>query len=620
MCGFVGIRRLDGGDVDARELDELAGLLAHRGPDGAGTWAEGSVGLAHRRLAIIDPSGSPQPLASADGRMHIAFNGEILNYRELRATLPYPFSTGGDTEVLLALHRERGPEGIRAARGQFAYALHDQVEGTTWLVRDRLGILPLYYLATPELVAFASEAKALLPLVPGGPRVDESSLDAYLRRRSVPAPATLFEGIRKVPPGHHLRVDGSGAIRIERYWSIPDFEAAASVTEAAADVLVRDALEAAIEESLVADVPVGSYLSGGLDSSLVAALASRRTGHPLRTFAAGFGDPRNADLAHARLVSQHLGTDHTEVHVTPDDFLADLGRLTWHRDAPLSEPADLAVHRLAAAAAESVKVVLSGEGADEIFGGYPKHRLARATAWAGAVPQPLRSVAADAADRLPRRLRRARIAARAMAGTSHAERIEAWFAPFTAAERTALLGVGSTPSSPVLPGTAPAGAEPLRHMLLADTGPWLADNLLERGDRMTMAASVELRPPFLDHRLVELAFRLPASMKVRGGTGKWILRRVAADLLPPQVLARPKEGFRVPLDEWFRGGLRDLAWDQLLSPGSFVTSVFDRSAVERLLERHQRGEQDEDIRIWTLLGLEMWHEQCIVGASRRMVS
>ena len=219
-------------------------------------------------------------------------------------------------------------------------------------MRDRLGVLPLFYLVTPELVAFASEAKALLPLVPGGPRVDESSLDAYLRRRSVPAPATLFAGIRKVPPGHRLRVDRSGAIGIERYWSIPDFEAAASVTEAAADVLVRDALEAAIEENLVADVPVGSYLSGGLDSSL-----DRRAGRraaaadPLRTFAAGFGDPRNDDLAHARLVSEHLGTDHHEVQVTPDDFVGDLGRLTWHRDAPLSEPADLAVQRLATAAA-----------------------------------------------------------------------------------------------------------------------------------------------------------------------------------------------------------------------------------------------------------------------------
>ena len=207
-----------------------------------------------------------------------------------------------------------------------------------------------------------------------------------------------------------------------------------------------------------------------------------------------------------------------------------------------------------------------------------------------------------------------------MAAGSHADRIEAWFAPFTAAERTALLGDEAPPAPMVFPGALDGGADPLRQMLLADTGPWLADNLLERGDRMTMAASVELRPPFLDHRLVELAFRLPADTKVRGGTGKWILRRVAADLLPPEVLARPKEGFRVPLDEWFRGGLRELACDQLLSPGSFVTSVFDRSVVERLLERHQRGEQDEEIRIWTLLALEVWHEQCVVGAPARVGS
>jgi asparagine synthase (glutamine-hydrolysing) len=617
MCGFVGIRRLDGGDVDERELSDLASLLDHRGPDGAGVWTEGPVGLAHRRLAIIDPSGSPQPLASADDRLHIAFNGEILNYRQLRSTLRYPFRTSGDTEVLVALHQERGPAGIEAARGQFAYALHDGADGSTWLVRDRLGILPLYYLVTPELVAFASEAKALLPLVPGGPRVDEPSLDAYLRRRAVPAPATLFAGIRKVAPGHRVRIDPSGALGIERYWSIPEVEAAASVPEAAADGLVRDALDAAIEENLVADVPVGAYLSGGLDSSLVAALASRRTAQPLRTFAAGFGDARSEDLAHARVVSDHLGTEHTEVLVAPSDFVDDLGRLTWHRDAPLSEPADLAVHRLAAAARESVKVVLSGEGADEIFGGYPKYRFARATAWAGAVPQPLRSMAAGAADRLPRRLRRARIGIRAMAAPSYDERIEAWFAPFTEAERAALLG----PSAPTGHGGGDdRGGDPLRRMLVADAGPWLADNLLERGDRMTMAASVELRPPFLDHRLVELAFRLPPATKVRAGTGKVVLRRVAADLVPPAVVRRPKEGFRVPLDEWFRGGLRDLAWDRLLSRSSFVTTVFERSAVQRLLERHQRGEQDEDIRIWTLLGLEVWHEQCIAGSRPRVAS
>ena len=619
MCGFVGLRRLDGADVDERELAELAGLLSHRGPDGAGVWSDGPVGLAHRRLAIIDPTGSPQPLASADDRLHIAFNGEILNYRQLRPTLRYPYRTSGDTEVLLALHQERGPAGIEEARGQFAYALHDRADGSIWLVRDRLGILPLFYLVTPDVVAFASEAKALLPLVPGGARVDEASLDAYLRRRAVPAPATLFAGIRKVPPGHRARIDAEGTLTIDRYWSVPSFEAAASVSEAAADALVREALESAVDDNLVADVPVGSYLSGGLDSSLVAALAARRGDHALRTFAAGFGDARSHDLGYARLVADHLGTEHTEVLVEPDDFVDDLDRLTWHRDAPLSEPADLAVNRLAAAARESVKVVLSGEGADEIFGGYPKHRFAQSTAWAGVVPQPIRTLAAGAADHLPRRLRRARIGIRAMAAPTEAERIEAWFAPFTAAERAGLLGAAG-PTGSWEPSSLPRDGDPLRRMLLADAGPWLADNLLERGDRMTMAASVELRPPFLDHRLVELAFRLPPATKVRRGTGKVVLRRVAADLLPPAVLQRPKEGFRVPLDLWFRGGLREMAWDRLLSPGSFVTSVFDRPVVEALLERHQRGEQDEDIRIWTLLSLEIWHDQCIATQRQRVAS
>ncbi len=611
MCGFVGIRRLDGAPVDEHLLAAAAARLAHRGPDGEGIWIDGSIGFAHRRLAIIDVDGSPQPLASADGRAHIAFNGEILNYRQLRRALRYPFRTAGDTEVLLALHQARGQEAPQDLRGQFAYAVHDDADGSTLLVRDRLGILPLYYAATDSMIAFASEAKALLLLLPDPPVVDEASLDAYLTRRAVPAPATLFRGISKLPPGHLAEITCDGRFSVRPYWQLPAADTTTATSDAEAVGSVREALEQAVAENLVADVPVGAYLSGGLDSSLITALASRRTLGPIRTFAAGFGDAKADDLPFARLVSEHLGTEHTEVHVVPDDFVADWDRLTWHRDAPLSEPADLAVHRLAVAAADSVKVVLSGEGSDELFGGYPKHRLARATAWAGLAPQSLRTSAASAADHLPRRIRRARIGLRALEATTEDERMAAWFAPFTAAERAALLGA---PPPSATRHFAATGGDPLRRMLLADSGPWLADNLLERGDRMTMAASVELRPPFLDHRLVELAFRLPSRMKVRAGTGKWVLRHVATDLLPHAVLRRPKVGFRVPLGAWFRGGLRELAWDRLLSPSSFVTSVFDRDAVARVLQRHEQGRADEEIRIWTLLGLEVWHDVCVAGA------
>lgn len=611
MCGFVGVRRLDGAPVGPALLTGLADRLAHRGPDGHGVWVGDGVGLAHRRLAIIDLAGSPQPLHSADGLAHVAFNGEILNYRELRATLDYPYSTDGDTEVLLALHRLRGPLAVEELRGQFAYALHDDTDGTTWLVRDRLGIIPLFVLHTDRFVAFASEAKALLPLVPGGPRVDEASLDAYLRGRAVPGPHTLFAGITKLLPGHVMSIDADGAVATRRYWSPPSASEVRLLEEHVAVEEVSAALTNSIDANLVSDVPVGTYLSGGLDSSLITALVARRHGPGVPTFSAGFGDGRFDELPHARVVSEHLETDHVEVQIRPDDFAGAWEKLTWHRDAPLSEPADLAVHKLALAAGERVKVVLSGEGSDELFGGYPKHRFARATAGARYVPLGLRRMAAVGMGLLPSQptLDRMSIAARALAARSEADRLAAWFSPFTEAERAGLLA--PTPASRTLPGPTFADGDALRRMLLADLDGWLPDNLLERGDRMTMAASVELRPPFLDHDLVELAFRLPTSVKVRRGSGKWVVKEVARPLLPAGIVDRPKSGFKVPLDVWFRDGLRDLAWDRLLAPSSFVTSVFDRAAVRAVLEQHDSGRRDEAIRIWTLLGLELWHSTCL---------
>jgi asparagine synthase (glutamine-hydrolysing) len=613
MCGFVGIRRLDGRPVDVGQLDELGRLLAHRGPDGSGLWAEGPVGLAHRRLAVIDVGGSPQPMASADGRLQLAFNGEVLNYRQLRRRHPHPYRTDGDTEVVVALHQRLGPAAVQELRGQFAYAVHDRSTSETWLVRDRLGILPLYVVVTPELVAFASEPKALLPLL-ARVEVDEVGLDAYLSARAVPAPRTLVKGVEKLPPAHVAHIDGHGVVRVSRYWSPPQ----ASVGEVSDDeaiARVGGALLRSMTDNLVADVPVGSYLSGGLDSSLVAALAAeRRAPGVLHTFSAGFGDARIDETPFARLVADALGTTHHEVQVDARTFADDWRRLTWHRDAPLSEPADVAVHHLARAASEHVKVVLSGEGADELFAGYPKHRLARLTELA--VPRSAR-VGCDALQQvLPSGMRRSRIALRSMTADSAPERAASWFSPFTGRERRALLGrpssapVAATTSGEVHDGTA------LGRMLRRDCGSWLADNLLERGDRMSMAASVELRPPFLDHRLVELAFSLPDRVKLRHGQGKWVLRQLAAPRLPAVVVERPKAGFRVPLDAWFRGDLRDMAWDRLTSPGSFAREVFDGTEVRRLLERHDRGRSDEAIRIWTLVGLELWHEVTFGAAPR----
>ena len=454
--------------------------------------------------------------------------------------------------------------------------------------------------------------------MPRPPKVDQQGLAAYLAHRSVPAPGTLFAGVRKLKPGHRLHVTRAGAASIERWWSIPKMDTSEAISGAVATKQVSEALRASVERNLVADVPVGSYLSGGVDSSLIVALMTRLAGsEKVHTFSAGFDDPEYDEVHHARRVSEHLGTTHHEVTVTTDDFERLWPRLTWHRDAPISEPADIAVFRLAELARQHVKVVLSGEGSDELFAGYPKYRFARATAWAGLVPNPLRAAVIDGIEgRLPSRLRRARIALRALRGDDEAERLEAWFAPFTNPERLALLGSVDRP-----PGLDIARGEgdPVRRMLFADCHAWLADNLLERGDRMSMAASLELRPPFLDHHLVELAFSLPSNVKLRHGVTKWVVKEVARTLLPTEIVDRPKAGFRVPIARWLRGSMRDMANDRLLSSDSFVADMFDRTVIQDLLTAHESGARNEDIRIWSLLCLEVWHDQFraeLAGASK----
>jgi len=607
MCGIAGIRRFTKPEIDSRLLAGMVATLHHRGPDDSGFWQEGGIGLGHRRLSIIDLAGSRQPMVSADGRWVLVFNGEIFNYRQLRAQLSYPFTSDGDTEVILAGIVTHGLSFIESLLGQFALALVDRDSGSVHLVRDRLGVLPLFYSNTTGELVFGSEVKTVLAGLPRRPDVDLSSLDAYLLGRSVPAPNTLFDGISKLPPAHRAEVTADGRVLLTRYWEPPAADPAGAWTPERAVDAVDDAVTAAVRSALVADVPVGAYLSGGVDSSLIVAkIAEVQPEHQVTTFAAGFGDPRTDELSWARRVSDHVGTDHHEVHVDAADFEHLWPKLTWHRDAPMSEPADIAVYRLAEAARQTVTVVLSGEGGDELFAGYPKYRAAKAMAAISTLPGGLRSSIAGALDRhLPHRLGRARIGLRVVGERHQADQFRTWFAPFTSSERRALLaGVESRP-----PVMDPSNPDVIRGMLLGDLRSWLPDNLLERGDRMSMAASLELRPPLLDHRLVDLAFRLPSDLKVRDGRTKWILKEVARRYLPGEIVDRRKVGFRVPLDAWFRGELRDSMWDRLTGAGSFVGETFDRKAVRDLLQRHESGTFNEENRIWTLMSLEVWHER-----------
>ena len=617
MCGIVGLRRSDGAPAPEPLLRDMAARLAHRGPDGDGfrTWP--SVGFGHTRLSIIDVAGSPQPMSSANGPAHITFNGEIFNYRELREDLVrrgVTLRTHGDTEVLLEILRLEGLAGLARVDGQFAFGFYDEAKDELLLARDRLGILPLYWWSGGGAFAFASEVKALLPAA-GEPRLCEESLEDYLAFRSVPPPRTLFAGVRKMAPGTALRVGRDGRVREETWWRLPAEPPAELVGGERAVEMVADALLAAVRSRLVADVPVGAYLSGGVDSSLVVALMKKaRDGGAVASFSAGFDDPRFDELPYAREVSAALGTEHHEVMVRPADFQELWPRLTWHRDGPISEPADVAVFRIAEYARRSVKVLLSGEGSDEIFAGYPKYAFESRLRPLAAVPSALRVPLARLAERaLPGSAGRARIAARALASRSAGERLETWFAPFTWYERRALAAGMGAPR--VHAEWERARGDHVRRMLYVDCHTWLSDNLLERGDRMSMAASVENRPPFLDHRLVELAFSLDPSLRVRGGVGKWVVKEIARRHLPARIVDRKKVGFRVPLDEWFRGGLRGYARDLLLGADSFVATRFDRKVVERLLTDHERGRRNEELRIWTLLGLEVWHRTFLRGTA-----
>jgi len=609
MCGIVGMRCFKGRRADENLLRKMAARLQHRGPDGEGFQIYRSVGFGHTRLSIIDLAGSPQPMTSASGPFHITFNGEIFNYQALRAGLVrdgVPLRSHGDTEVLLEILRREGVPGLNKLNGQFAFAYYDETQDSLMIARDRLGILPLYYHVGADFIAFASEVKALLPAV-GPPVLDDAAVEEYLTYRSVPPPRTLFKGIRKLTPGTVLHIGNDGSLREEVYWALPARQQGGMLTGEAAIRAVDLKLQEAVSLRLVADVPVGAYLSGGLDSSLTVALMKKlRAGGEVQTFAAGFSDPRFDELPFARQVSEAVGTVHHEVMVGSQDFIDFWEKLSWHRDGPMSEPADIAIHKIASQARSQVKVLLSGEGSDEIFGGYPKYAFEPKLAPLAALPNFLRVPVARVGERLlPESGNRARQAGRALAARSTAERMQTWFGPFTWYERAALrdgYGKGNAPDQ-----WDRAEGDHLRRMLYVDCHTWLTDNLLERGDRMSMAAGIENRPPFLDHELVELAFRIDSSMKIKGNSGKWLNKEIARKHLPANIVDRKKVGFKVPLDEWFRGGLKDYVHDLLLGNDSFVSSYFDRSVIARLLEDHTRGRRNEELRLWTLMGLEVWH-------------
>jgi asparagine synthase (glutamine-hydrolysing) len=571
VCGIAGIVHTDRTRaVDAGVLERMAASMAHRGPDGSGTWASQGVGFAHRRLAIIDLAGGRQPMVSPDSGVVLTFNGEIYNYRALRLELQSDgahFREQSDTEVILRAYERWGDACVEHLHGMFAFAVWDPRTQRLFAARDRLGIKPLYYRWANGTLTFASELKAIVAANRDQPpRLDTHSFDRYLRLQYVPAPFTMLAGVRQLMPGSTLTLAADGPPVERRYWQARAAAPAAFTTDD-----FHDRLSETVRSHLVADVPVGALLSGGLDSSLLVAHMVRESDQPVHTFSVGFEDERLDESRAARAVARHLGTVHHEQVVTDADAADTLPRIVAMMDEPLADYAALPTYLLSRLAAQHVKVVLTGEGADELFAGYRRYRRDRIFAPFA----PLRPTYQP----------------------SHV---------FSRRETTRLLG---RPLSALArpPHCAQRTRGTLNRLLLRDLEGWLPDNLLVKVDRMTMLCSLEARVPYLDHRFVEYALAVPPTSKLRllGGPNKRLMRDAARSMVPPTVAARPKHGFRPPVDAWMRGRLRSLAHDTLLDPAATVRDQLDVSVVRQLLADQAAGRSNGH-RIWALLVHELW--------------
>ncbi len=621
MCGIVGRFNFRSEvPVDERLIARMSELLAHRGPDGQGVHVDGALGLGHRRLAIIDlsPAGT-QPMSRADGRFWVVSNGEIYNFAELRLDLErrgHEFRSRSDTEVILAAYEEFGVGCLERLRGMFAFALWDRDARTLLLARDRVGKKPLHYLADAHGIAFASEPKAFLaePTFKPAPRVD--AIWHYLTYQYVPSPLSAFEHVRKLPPAHYLLVR-DGRMTVERYWRLRYGEKR-RLTEAAAAEELRARLREAVRLRLVSDVPVGAFLSGGIDSATVVALMAELGASPVKTFSIGFEQKEYDELPYARLVARRYGTDHHEFVVKPD-AAAVLPRLVWHYNEPYADSSAIPTYYVAELTRRHVTVALNGDGGDENFAGYERYVANQVAARLDRLPGGARRLAGAVAARLPaggrtRGLTRLRRLLEPLAEPRE-RRYARWMSHFDASLKAELCteefarAAGEADSVALLVDAyrRSDAADFVDATLDVDVSTYLPDDLLVKVDIATMAHGLEGRSPLLDHPLMEFCASLPADFKLRGRVKKYIFKRAVGDLLPREVVERPKMGFGVPLDHWFRHELRDMAHDVLLSPRAIGRGYVRKETVARLLAEHGTGRRAWHYQLWNLLMLELWH-------------
>jgi asparagine synthase (glutamine-hydrolysing) len=637
MCGICGIFFSD--RQRHVERDALAGMnrrIVHRGPDDEGLFVEENVGLAMRRLSIIDVKTGHQPLCNETQDVWIVYNGEIYNHAELRVALEakgHTYHTHSDTETIVHLYEEYGRDCVRHLRGMFAFAIWDRRKRTLFAARDRLGIKPFYYRWDGQAFLFGSEIKALLAFPGVTAEFNRGTLAEYLAFGYITGPETMLAGIRKLMPGHTLELKEHGEPQIERYWDLSAVEGGEQRSREDCVKTYRELLEGAVSSHLMSEVPLGVFLSGGLDSSAVAALARKLRGDRIQTFAVGYGEEAFSELGFAREVAEHIQSDHHEVRLSREEFFAALPKLIWHEDEPIVWPSSVSLYFVARLAREYVTVVLTGEGSDETLAGYTRYAWTLLNSrldnvYRAITPEGLRRLVRQAIQSGPlgaslrRKLEHTFLVRDGNAWSSFY--FDNFFSAFAAAEQSELL----TPEARAEAGDAYAGSmgawessrgDLLHRLLYTDIHSYLIE-LLMKQDQMSMAASVESRVPFLDHALVEFTATIPERYSIRGMAGKFILKQAVEDLLPHSIVYRKKMGFPTPWEYWLAGPQLDDLERMLLEPRSVERGFFRPEAIKRIFAEHRAKSRDHGNRIWRLLNFETWYRVVVEGEPAESVA
>ncbi len=619
MCGIAGYI-LNKQQYSPLLLKAMADVIAHRGPDDEGFYKTSAdnkklhIGLAHRRLSIIDLNSGHQPIGNEDNSIQIVFNGEIYNYQLLRKELVakgHVFKTDSDTETIIHAYEEYGHKCVDYLRGMFAFAIWDSNKEELFLARDRYGKKPLFLYKQGHSLLFASEIKAILQYSNYKREINQQAVWDYFSYRYAPGPQTLFKEIVKLNPGS-CGIWSKGDFREWSYFTPADYftQTIHSTKNNSVESFLTK-LDESVKIRMASDVPFGAFLSGGIDSSAIVALMSRHSSLPVKTFSVGFSESEYSELAYAKTIADQFKTEHHELTISQNHLMDELPALINFRDAPVAEPSDIPIYLLSKEARKTVKMVLTGEGSDEFLGGYPKHVFERYAQNYQLIPHLLRNgLLEPLIQALPYKFRRAKTAIHNLGLEDWNERMARWFGALSYAEREALVAFKPIQSTADKYTQIPDQSNSaLRKILYFDQTSWLPDNLLERGDRMTMAASLEARMPFMDHELAALVSSMPEKMRINNRITKWVLREAMKNIIPQSILERPKVGFRVPVNEWFQTSMKDYLYDHLTGTTSITKQYYHKNVLEKVLADHVSGKQNHEKLLWSLLNLEIWHQQ-----------